>query len=181
MAIDNDFTSAGYNSYFSDVDAITDQVRMLNGSINISKWENLNSDIEKENVAARATKDINSFVFIGALNGSIISPFNMTWPRSGALYQNGVEIGDSETPQFVLEYIAWHSVELLDYNADQIKFLTRNKDVKSQKIGSLRKEFFQPDGINYNKIDLKDMPSYECIQPYIEIGSSDNLRYLIRA
>jgi len=181
MSLDSVYTSATYNSYFATVDEATAEIRKLKGFIDVSSWEDSDSDITKENISLAATKDLNSFAFEGATNSSIVSPYNMTWPRSGTLYQNGVSILDDEIPIFVLEYLARRCIEILDFDQQKIFSTNLQSNIKKQKIGSLEKEFFSPKDMAGKEIDLNDFPSYDGLRPYIESSVSSNLTYLVRA
>ena len=54
MSIDSVYTSATYNSYFATVDEATAEIRKLKGFIDVSSWEDSDSDITKENISLAA-------------------------------------------------------------------------------------------------------------------------------
>ncbi len=97
MAIDSDYTSALYNSYFDDIASLDVYVNALDGFWDISSWQDL-SDTQKENIMHGATANFNAFCYTGTVNTAINSPYNMRAPRSSWEYQNGVDIGSTEIP-----------------------------------------------------------------------------------
>lgn len=181
MALEDDYTQALYNSYVADIDAMNSLIKALKGVVDVSDWDALDSNVDKENIIHAVVKDVNSFAFWGALNSAVISPYNMAWPRTGANYQNGVAIADAEIPIFILDYISRRAIERLEYDENTAVFPATAQNVKKQTVGSLSQEFFSPSDVDTNVVELNDMPSYECIKPYVSASSNDNFRFLIRA
>lgn len=178
MALDTDFTSATYNSYVSVAEADV-LIAALGPFFTTDKWDALDS-LEKEAVILQATRGLNSFAFQGALNQLVISPFNMQWPRSGVHFCNGIEIPSDQIPPFVGEYIAMRSLEILDFGPQQANNTTVPSRVKSDKVGSLREEYFSPSEMLANTLSLRDFSSFNIIECYV-VPRSGMLINLLRA
>lgn len=176
MAIDNDYTSSGFNSYFESVEALNQYVAALDGLWNISTWTKLNTT-QRQNIMFGATSDLNSFCYTGSLNGSVNSAFNMRFPRSGMTYQNGVSIPSNEIPEFVKDYIAQRVLEK-SANVETGKFY--NGRIKKQKLGKLEQEFQNPRDSIIIKNTKSSAKSYVIISPYVT-GLTGNFRYVLRA
>lgn len=135
-------------------------------------------DVTKENLILAATKDLNSFDFLGAINPGIISPNNMKFPRLNLYYPNGVKIGDTEIPPCVLDYIAIRITErLANVESGQIY----DGRIKRQRIGKLEQEFHNPKDTIVIGTSLNNYPSYQCIADYISgISANGNIKYVKR-
>lgn len=145
--------------------------------IAVDESEKLDNDSVKENLIIGATKDMNNFDFVGALNSSVTSRFNMKWPRSGAYYSNGVQIGSDEIPSFACCYIAERIIEKQAQEKDGSFYDGR---LKRQKVGDLEQEFHSATTSTTIKNNLKNNSSFECIRAYV-INASRNMRFLTRA
>lgn len=178
MSLDSVFTSSGYNSYIDSTATADTLVDELDGIVDISAWTAL-TDPQKENVLLESTVDVNNFCYFGVVNQGIISPFNMQWPRIGAFYNNGVEIGSEEIPFFITDYVIRRSVERLSYDENQSVDKELNKNVQKQKVGSLEQSFFKPNDIGSFQVKTNKMPSYLIVKPYV-CNSVDGLTYLER-
>lgn len=176
MSLDSLYTSVNYNSYVVTTAALTVYVDALDGFYDISSWTAATTP-QKENLTLGAVNDLNMFDFIGSVNSSIVSPFNMKWPRQDTMYVNGVTIGNTEIPIFILQYLAERVIEKL---ANPISGKFDTGGVKRQKLGDLEQEFFSPYDKRYGKSTLKKFPSFEIIRPYTT-NSANNMRYLMRA
>lgn len=182
ITLDSVFTSSTYNSYLATIEEINDIVSNLDGVIDgINKWTELDSDNQKTNVWIAAVKDLNSFEFVGVINSSINSPFNMKWPRTGTCYVNGIKIGSSEIPQFILEYLSRRVIESLLYDENEPISRQTKSHIKKQKVGSLEQEFFDSGESGGTTINLREMPSFQCIKPYVTGATNSNLNFLIRS
>lgn len=175
MAIDNDYTSGLYNSYFLDIASLDAAINALDGFWNITPWKAL-TDIQKENVANGATVDMNTFSFVGEINPLIVSPYNMKFPRTDISYPNGVAISGDEIPVFVLNYVAERSLEKLA-NKNTGKFYDGR--IKKNTLGKLSQEFNSPRDSMLIKNTLKNYSSFSNISPYV-IGLSSGFRYVMR-
>lgn len=178
MALDSVFTSAGYNSYIDSTATADTLVGELDGIVDTTLWFAL-TDEQKENVLLASNVDVNDFCYFGDPNRAIISPFNMQWPRSGTTYNNGVVIGTEEIPSFITDYVIRRSVERLSYDENQTVGKELNKNVQSQKVGSLSQAFFKPNDAGNFQVNTKKMPSYLIVKPYV-CNSSDLLKYVVR-
>jgi len=176
MAIDNDYTSSTYNSYFLDIASLDVFVAALDGFWNITAWQAL-SDLQKENIMHGATDDFNKFCYLGTINPSINSPYNMRFPRSSIEYQNGVDIGSTEIPLFAQEYIAERVIEKLA-NVQTGEFYDGR--IKKNQLGKLSQEFHNPRDSRILQNTLRSASSFKNISPYIT-GLVGNFRYVQRA
>lgn len=176
MAIDSDFSSVTYNSYFTDIAELDTFVDALDGFWSISTWQGL-TDTQKENIMHGATADFNNFCYLGTVNSSIISPYNMRFPRSNIEYQNGVEIGSEEIPLFAQEYIAERVIEKLA-NVQTGEFY--NGRIKKNTLGKLSQEFHNPRDSRILQNTLRSASSFTNISPYIT-GLVGNFKYVQRA
>lgn len=178
MALVTDYTNAGYNAYATvvETDAL---INDLSPFVNTAKWIAL-TVAQKESVILNASKDVNCFQYKGTLNPAVISPFNMQFPRSGMVYTNGVVIPDNIIPEFVKEYVARRSIELLNFGPDDANQITIPNNVKRNKVGSLEQEFFGPEEMTANTLSLTDYQSYACTLKSYVLNSS-NVIYLMRA
>ncbi|MCH9735864.1 MAG: hypothetical protein K0U78_15150 [Actinomycetia bacterium] len=176
MAIDSDYTSSLYNSYFDDIASLDVAVSALDGYWNLTSWNAL-TETQKENLMHGATADFNAFCYLGTINNSISSPYNMKFPRSGVYYQNGVSIGNTETPIFAKAYIAERVLEK-NANIETGKFYDGR--IKKNKLGKLEQEFHNPRDSRILRNTLRSASSFSNIRPYIT-GLSGNFRYVQRA
>ena len=179
MALDSVYTSINFNSYVATIGEMDTLINSLEGVVDISKWCALDNDLIKENLIIRSVDDFNSFCFLGTLNGSVLSPFNMMFPRSGLSYNNGVSIGETDFPPFLLEYISRRCIERLEYDENEIASKGSSTNVKKQKVGSLEQEFFSPSEAQFTVVSLRKMPSFAYIKPYI-VNSSSSMRFVQR-
>ena len=166
MSLDTTYTSATFNSYMSIADVDT-EVAALAGIYPVTKWQSL-GDTEKEGIIKQATKDLNSFSFVGALNDSILT--DMLWPRSNALYANGLEIDETVIPQFVKDYI---TLRVLEYTNIKFEFTEKTLPTipTSIRVGSLAKDTGFG-GARFRTI--ADYPSFRAIQFWVEGGGQVN-------
>lgn len=176
MAIDNDYASSLYNSYFVDIADLDTFVSALDGFWNLTSWNAL-TDAQKENIMHGAIADLNSFCFNGAVNGSINSPYNMKFPRTGIDYQNGVSIGSADTPIFVKEYIA---ERVLEKNANIKDGSFYDGRIKKNVLGKLSQEFHNPRDTTILVNTLRKASSFTRINYYV-CGLSGNFKYVQRA
>jgi hypothetical protein len=176
MAIDSDYTSSLFNSYFVDIADLDASVSALDGFWNLTSWNAL-TDTQKENIMHGATADFNSFCFQGLINPSINSPYNMQFPRSGLEYQNGVAIGASDIPLFAKDYIA---ERVLEKNANIKTGEFYDGRIKRNKLGKLEQEFHNPRDSNTRVNTLRSASSFTKINYYV-CGLSGNFRYVQRA
>lgn len=176
MAIDNDYNSSLYNSYFLDIAELETFVSALDGFWNLTSWNAL-TDTQKENIMHGAIADLNSFCFMGKVNSSINSPYNMKFPRVGMEYQNGVSIDSAETPIFVKEYIA---ERVLEKNANIKNGAFYDGKIKKYKLGKLSQEFHNPKDSKTLVNTLRKASSFTRINYYV-CGLSGNFKYVQRA
>lgn len=175
MAINNDYTSIDYNSYFLDLATLDSAVEALDGFWDLTSWRNL-TDQQKENIMFGANEDLNSFCFVGRINQSIISQYNMQFPRSDLVYQNGVSIASNEIPLFVLNYIAERSLEK-NANVQTGEFYDGR--IKRNKLGKLEQEFQNPRDSRLLQNTLRNASSFSNISAYV-IGLTGGFRYVTR-
>ena len=121
-------------------------------------------DVTKENLINAATSDLNSFNFNGSANKSIISPFNMQFPRSGLFYQNGITVSSTEIPKCVLDYIAIRITERL---ANLESGVIYDGKIKKQKVGKLEQEFNTPREVLLVGKGLNKYQSFQCIKEWV--------------
>lgn len=172
-----DPTSALYNSYVTGPEANV-LIAGLEPFVDTTAWFALTGE-QQANVILRATDNANSFQYIGATSSVIISPENMMWPRRGTRYANGVAILDTEIPTFMKEYIAQRCTEILEFGPTDANNLTVPNNVRKQKVGSLEQEFFSPQEMTANTLELTDFVSYGFIKPYVI--NSGNVKFLKRS
>lgn len=177
MAIDNDYTSSGYNSYFVDIPEYDSYVQKLAQTWDLSSYNSLD-DAAKEQLMINATDEVNSFCFLGSISPSISSPFNMMFPRSGLSYSNGVSISSTSIPEFIKNYIAMRSIELL---ANQQTGVFYDGTVKRNKVGDLEQEFHNPKDSRILVNLRTNAKSYSLLTPYLAGISSSLFKYVQRA
>jgi hypothetical protein len=134
-------------------------------------------DVTKENLILAATKDCNSFNFLGATNQSINSPFNMQFPRSGLTYSNGVSIPSTEVPQCIFDYVAIRITERL---ANLETGVIYNGAIKRQKVGKLEQEFHNPKDVLLVSDSLEQYPSFQCLKDFVSGIGSGIVNYVER-
>lgn len=179
MALDTDYTSPTYNSYYTivEIDAL---VAALDGVRDVSKWPN-QSDVQKESLILAATRDANTFCFPGDLSSAVKT--NMAWPRRGAYYTNGVAIPENTIPKEMGDYIAYRVCERIDNQDGSASSAAQN--IKRQKLGDLEQEFFQTTDGSSASTDVNDVPSADVIDPITcgagGNGSTANVIQLVRA
>lgn len=168
MAIDTVYTSVDFNAYITVAETDT-RIAGFQPFVDTSSWDAL-SDPQKENLIAASTKDANRFDYFGQLNGSVVSSFNMKWPRSDVVYTNGVQVQTTEIPEFIKSYVAQRCVELLNYTYDQANSNLINSNVKKVQVDVISREFF--DKFKSSDIDVNDFESYRTIKPYVSSGKA---------
>ena len=141
-------------------------IEALEPFVDTTAWNALTTS-QKENVILRATVNANSFCYYGTTSSIVISTNNMMWPRTGLLYANGVSIGSSEIPTFMMQYIAERCTEILEFGPTDANNITVPGKVKRQKVGSLEQEFFSPGEMTANTLSLSDFASFALIKPYV--------------
>ena len=175
MALNNTFNDIGYNSYATveEIDAIINRLAPFS---NVTKWTAL-QDEQKESVIITVSQDVNCFDFMGILNSGVTSPFNMKFPRTSLLYTNGLEVPGSQIPEFVKEYVARRSLELLDFGPTQSNNINLPNRVKRIRIeGAIDREFFSPDELNSSTVSLTDFESYRCtLSAYVTTTAGSRL------
>lgn len=176
MAIESLYTDPLYNSYFLDLAALNVAVSALDGFWNITSWTAL-SPTQQENIMHGATADLNTFCYLGDVNSGIISPYNMRFPRTSMEYQNGVDIGGTEIPLFVQNYIA---ERVLEKNANIETGAFYDGRIKKNKLGKLEQEFHNPRDSRILQNTLRSASSFANISPYVT-GLVGNFRYVQRA
>lgn len=168
MAIDTVYTSVDFNAYIDVAEADT-RIAGFQPFVDASAWDAL-ADPQKENLIAAGSKDANRFDYFGQLNGSVVSKFNMKWPRRNVIYTNGVQVLPTEIPEFVKSYVAQRIIELLNYTYDQANANLINSNVKKVQVDVISREFF--DKFRSSNINVNDFESYHAIQPYVSSGKA---------
>jgi len=134
MLFETDWTSADYNAYceIADIDALMDQLEVLNGSIG---WGILDSGVKEVHIV-NASKRLSSVEFSGALNPLVITNNPMKFPRSGLTYQNGTPVPEDIIPNEVCGFVACF---IYDWIASG-RTTTQSSNVgaiKSKKVGDV--------------------------------------------
>jgi len=182
MSLVTDFTSADFNSYSDEAesDVIFQKYTSLFPD---ADWLALTSQ-QKEDRLLQSATEANLNNYMGELIPEVVSfqSGGMHFPRRSLIAQNGLLFPNNVIPDFIKEYQLVRSLELIT-SPNQIKTGTNdNRQLKSQRIATLRQEFFEPNPTAQTTTTKDELVSYQLIEPYLTLNSRvGGTSFLVRA
>jgi len=171
MALVTDFTLPTFNSYATEAES--DLIAQKYGSMfSSADWVGLTTQ-EKEDRLLQTATEANLNKWLGRLIPEVISfeSGSMQFPRLALTAPNGLTFESNIIPEFIKEYQVVRALELIASPSQVKTGATDNKQLKSQKISTLRQEFFEPNPTAGTTTNKNELVSYNIIEPYLTLNS----------